>query len=366
MLTAALLLIGLILGAALTESFFGGATGALLGLLFARSIQTRKRMRALETTVEDLSRQLLEVRVTEADESVAKPPPVPVPSPVTEVPPVEATPLETPLSETPSGTSTTPPEPAPDAQDETAAPSEPTVGDKIAAAVEEVRDYVMGVNTVVQVGVIILLVGIGLLGKWAADNSLFPIEVRLALAVLFGIALIAIGWRLRRKRFGYAMSLQGGGVGIVYIVTFFAFRTFGLIDPTLAFVTLLFLTVASVTLALLQDAKALAVLGAIGGFLAPVLASTGSGSHVGLFSYYAVLNAGIVTVAWFKAWRELNLVGFVFTFGIGGLWGSADYTTEKFSTTQPFLILFVRMFTGIPVLYARRQAPKMKGRLDGT
>ena len=29
-----------------------------------------------------------------------------------------------------------------------------------------------------------------------------------------------------------------------------------------------------------------------------------------LFSFYALLNLGILFIAWFKAWRSLNLLGF--------------------------------------------------------
>ncbi|MEO1173666.1 MAG: DUF2339 domain-containing protein, partial [Myxococcota bacterium] len=245
-------------------------------------------------------------------------------------------------------------------------PREPTLTDKLEEALRDVRAYLLGVNTVVQVGVLVLLVGVGLLGKWAADNSYFPIEARLALAAAFGIGLVAIGFRTRLTRAGFGVTLQGGGIGIIYLVTFFAFRTYALIDAAPAFGALVVLTGAAVLLALLQNAKALAVIGAVGGFMAPVVASTGTGSHVALFSYFALLNAGIVTVAWFKAWRELNLVGFVFTFAIGGLWGAKSYAPELYLSTQAFLILFVLMFTAIPVLYAWRQAPKLRGLLDGT
>ncbi|MFZ2632173.1 MAG: DUF2339 domain-containing protein [Desulfosalsimonadaceae bacterium] len=117
---------------------------------------------------------------------------------------------------------------------------------------------------------------------------------------------------------------------------------------------------------MLQDAKYLAISGIVGGFLAPVLMSTGSGSHVALFSYYALLNLGIVGIAWRKSWRELNLIGFVFTFVIASLWGGKYYQPRYFSTTEPFLILFFLFYVVISVFYALRQPLNLKGYVDGT
>ena len=99
------------------------------------------------------------------------------------------------------------------------------------------------------------------------------------------------------------------------------------------------------------------VLGALmcsAGFAAPVLVSTGSGSHVALFSYFALLNTVILGIAWFKAWRPLNLIGFFGTFLIGLAWGLRSYQPEHYGSTQPFLILFFLMFVAIGLLFARR------------
>ena len=93
----------------------------------------------------------------------------------------------------------------------------------------------VGANTVVHVGVLILLVGVGLLGKWAVDRQMFPIELRLAGAAAVGVALIAVGWRLRRGRQGYAVSLQGGGIGIMYLTLFAAARLFHMVPLPLTF-----------------------------------------------------------------------------------------------------------------------------------
>ena len=64
---------------------------------------------------------------------------------------------------------------------------------------------------------------------------------------------------------------------------------------------MLVLVAGTGVLAVLQDALALAVLGIIAGFAAPILISTGSGSHVVLFSYYALLNLAIFAIAWQQA-----------------------------------------------------------------
>ena len=226
--------------------------------------------------------------------------------------------------------------------------------------------FFFGGNTLVRVGILVLFFGVAFLLKYAADQGLVPIEVRLAGVALGGIALLVLGWRLRHQREGYALMLQGGGIGILYLTVFAALRLYSLVPPTLAFALLAGMAFFSALLAIAQDSKALAITGAAGGFLAPILASTGGGSHVALFSFYAVLNAGILFIAWHKAWRELNLVGFAFTALIGLAWGVDRYRPELFTTTEAFLILFFLMYVAIAVLFALRQAPKLTHYVDGT
>jgi uncharacterized membrane protein len=228
------------------------------------------------------------------------------------------------------------------------------------------RAFLFGGNTAVRIGVIVLFFGIGFLLKYAADRDLFPIELRLATAALGGVVLLALGWRLRTRLPGYALALQGGAVGIFYLTVFMALRRYQLLSPEFAFGMLVLVAVFSAMLAVLQNARSLAVIGAAGGFLAPILASTGAGQHVVLFSYYALLNAGIVAIAWYRAWRSLNLLGFVFTFIIGLLWGYKHYRPELFDSTEPFLVLFTFMYIGVAVLYALRQPLKLTGLVDGT
>jgi len=230
------------------------------------------------------------------------------------------------------------------------------------------KDWFTTGNVPVKVGMIVSLFGVAFLIKEGVDRGflVFPIELRLILVAVFGMVLLVIGWRLRETRPVYALTVQGGGIAIIYLTTFAAFRLFDLMPPVPALIMLVIVTLAAGTLAVLQDSRTLALIGIVGGFVAPILVSSGQGSHVMLFSYYAILNAAVFGISWFKAWRVLNVLGFLFTFIIGTIWGYLAYSPQHFATTEPFLILFVLMYTVIPVLFASQKATEFQGYVDGT
>ena len=226
--------------------------------------------------------------------------------------------------------------------------------------------WLTGGNTIARVGLLILFIGFAFLLKYAADHQMLPVELRVAGVAIGGIVLLVLGWRLREKNRGYALGMQGAGVAVLYLTTFAAMRLWKLIPPEAAFVMLAAIAVFAAILAVRQDALILAAIGSAGGFVAPILTSTGEGSHVMLFSYYLVLNLGIAAVAWYRAWRGLNVLGFLFTFFIGLAWGFKYYRPEFFATTEPFLVAFFLLYVAIAVLFARRQAPQLKHHVDGT
>ncbi|NTY38140.1 DUF2339 domain-containing protein [Burkholderia diffusa] len=243
------------------------------------------------------------------------------------------------------------------------APREPGIAERAFSAA---RDWLLGGNTVVRVGIVVLFFGVAFLLKYAADNNMLPIEFRLAGTALAAAALLAIGWRVRARRAAYGLVLQGGGVGILYLTIFAATKLYALLPVGAAFPLMVAVCALSAFLAVKQNALPLAFMGSAGGFLAPVLLSTGQGNHVALFSYYALLNAGIFAIAWFKAWRPLNLLGFVFTFTIGSAWGVTAYRPALFASTEPFLVLFFLMYVGIALLYAVKRELALRHYVDGT
>ncbi|WP_119718909.1 DUF2339 domain-containing protein [Cognatilysobacter tabacisoli] len=222
-------------------------------------------------------------------------------------------------------------------------------------------------NLPVKVGVLVLLAGVAALLKFATDAGLLslPIELRLGAVALAAIGGLVFGWRQREARRPFGLALQGGAIGVLLLVVFAAFRLYGLLPAGAAFALSVALVAGMGVLAVLQNALALAVFAVLAGFLAPIWLSTGQGNHVALFGYYAVLNVAIAAIAWWRPWRLLNVLGFVFTFAIGTAWGVLRYRPDDYATTQPFLLLFFALYLAIPILFARRRGAARRDAIDG-
>ena len=264
---------------------------------------------------------------------------------------------------------------------EAPAPAVEEVPVKVEAAVEAVEEvrpppeplpsapnplvaWLTGGNAIARAGLLILFFGLAFLLKYMADRNLISPELRVGGIAVAGIAMLVTGWRLRERRRAYALGLQGGGVAVLYLVTFAALKLYHLLDPGMAFGLLAAIAALSAFIAVAEDSAILAAFGAGGGFLAPILASTGGGSHVALFSYYVVLNAGILAIAFFKAWRGLNVMGFLFTFVIGLAWGMKYYQPGYLASVEPFLAAFFLMYVAMAVLFARRGGSEVGRYLD--
>ena len=121
---------------------------------------------------------------------------------------------------------------------------------------------------------------------------------------LFGCAVLGVV--LARRRPAYGLSLQGAGMGIVYLVVFAAFRLYEVLPPAIAIALLVVVAATTIALALRHDSQPLAALALAGGFLAPVLIRTDATNPALLFGYFAILNAVVFALAWRRAWRPIQ------------------------------------------------------------
>jgi len=243
----------------------------------------------------------------------------------------------------------------------------PAQPDFMTVAARAVKHWFTVGNVPVKIGMLVLLAGVAALLKYASDQGWLrmPIELRLAGVAVAALAALVFGWRQRTDKRAFALALQGGAIGVLLLTVFAAFKLYGLLPAAAAFGLSVVLIAGLGVLAVAQDSRTLAVLGILAGFLAPLWLSTGSGNHVALFSYYAILNASILAIAWWRPWRVLNLLGFVFTFGIGTVWGVLQYRSENFAAAEPFLLLFFAFYLLIPILYARKRPASRGDRIDG-
>ena len=143
---------------------------------------------------------------------------------------------------------------------------------------------------------------------------------RVGIGILCGGILIAIAHRLRENYKAFSSVLVGGGLAIFYFTITLAYHEFHLFDQTASFIILIVITCFAVALSLLYDKQELAVIALVGGMASPFMVSNGSANYNALFIYLIVLNAGLLVLAYYKAWRILNISAFGLTvLVIGGI-----------------------------------------------
>lgn len=363
-------LIGLVWGAAAGHSFWlvGALAGGFIGAWFGRqranesekdSVLTR-RLSRLEGEVADLRDEVARLRcgpLLNAAREMASEPAAEVAAPNTVV-----TPLSVPLTVAPSPMST-----APASIAEELDTAEPVIPTSQPIEMPEWMSRFWAGNPLVKIGVILLFFGVASGLRLAAEYGLFPIPVRLLLAAAAGIGIIGFGFvKVRNEEHrAFGLALQGGGFALLYLVIYFMLTRYSMMGQQAAFFLFGVLGVTCVHMAAKQDGPALAVLGLSGAFLAPVLAGGRADTPLLLFSYFALLNAFILGVDWFKSWRVLNIVGFIFTLAIGMAWALDGYQERHYLVTQCFLVLFLVAYSAMPVLTAILRAPGLNGWRDG-
>ena len=229
-----------------------------------------------------------------------------------------------------------------------------------------IKSYFTGGNPLVRIGGVVLFFGFAFLVKYASDIGFFTLTMRLWSVAIFAVALTILGWKLKDRDGAYGQVLQGVGVAMGYLLVFATSKYYTFLPINLAFLIMVTIVAIGVALATIENSLPLALFSITGGYMAPILLSTGSGSHLILFSYYMLLNIGVATLAWYRSWRLLNLVGFTFTFIVATAWGALRYTPENFTTTEPFLIGFFLIYLAISIIFTFKHNYEPKDLVDGT
>lgn len=145
----------------------------------------------------------------------------------------------------------------------------------------------MGARLFAWIGGIALFIGVVLFVKYAFDHDLIPPAARVAIGRPRAAVLQLRDVAYRNARYvALGQTLCATGVLTLYGVSFAGQALYGLYGQTVTFALMSAITAGAFFLAVRMEAQVVAVLGMLGGFLTPVLVSTGRGSAAGVVWLY--------------------------------------------------------------------------------
>jgi uncharacterized membrane protein len=202
-----------------------------------------------------------------------------------------------------------------------------------------------------RIGISAVLIGVSYFLKYAFDNNWIGPAGRVTIGLLAGIAIVVWSERFRSRGYQvFSYSLKAVGVGVLYLSLWAAFQVYSLLPGGVAFVAMLIVTAATATLALSQDAEILAAFALSGGFITPVLLSTGQNRELALFAYVALLDVAVLVMVAFKPWRRMLILSFIGTVVLYSGWDGQFYDHSQLNLTLGFATLFFAIFAIAPLV----------------
>ncbi|RJP27533.1 MAG: DUF2339 domain-containing protein [Candidatus Omnitrophota bacterium] len=213
-------------------------------------------------------------------------------------------------------------------------------------------EMILGSKWLNWIGIVLLIFAMAFFLKYAYDNNWIGPLGRLCIGALTGVVALIIGEMARKKEYNILFhALSGGGIAIFYVCTYFSFQVYQLTPPSVAFFLSILVTMLSVAMGVIHNARLLCLFGQIGGFLSPILLSSGENRPIALFSYLLILNFTAMGCAFFKQWREINTTAFFGTVVLYASWlMSQHYDESQFMIAFTFSTLFYFMFLILPLL----------------
>ncbi len=210
----------------------------------------------------------------------------------------------------------------------------------------------IGENLINKIGIVITVIGVGIGAKYAIDHQLISPWTRIILGYLVGLGLLGFALRLRKQYENFSAVLLSGSMAIFYFITFAAYNFYTLIPLTLTFSLMVLFTVFTVAAAIRYNRQVIAHIGLVGAYAVPFLLSDGSGRVVIMFSYMAIINAGILVIAFRKYWKPLYYSSFLLTWLIFLTWFIPKYEfTGQFGLSWTFISIFFVTFYFIFLAY---------------
>jgi len=218
----------------------------------------------------------------------------------------------------------------------------------------------IGTRWVLVAGVVTVIFAVGFFLKHAVENQWIGPWGRVALAGLGGLAALVIGEVTRRRGFDFvAKGVTALGFAILYATVFAAHRWYGLIGPVPSYVLAIGVTVAAMLYAVVLDEAAIALLSLAGGYLTPIVLSTGRNLPHPLFAYVLILSIGAMLCSYRRKWSPVNILAFLGTYLLYTAWFEKFYRPlmdlrwppPQLGAASFWLAVFFVVFLILPVLH---------------
>ena len=207
-----------------------------------------------------------------------------------------------------------------------------------------------------RIGALALIIGVGLFLKHAFDENWISETVRVLIGVFAGALCLAGAYQTHSKGFKiFAQGLAGTGIAVLYLSVYASFSFYALVPQTVSFLLMSIVTTLALAVAFYYDSLAAALLGLFGGFLTPIMLSTGQSNEIGLFTYLALLNVGLLGLLLKKeSWSILEPLSFVGTWLLYIAWHTRHYQPEDLFLTIFFISLFWLLYYALDVFRVLR------------
>ena len=213
----------------------------------------------------------------------------------------------------------------------------------------------IGENLLSKIGVLVLIIGVAIGAKYSIENDLISPLTRIVLGYITGIILLGVGMKLRSKYENYSAVLVSGAMTILYFITFISYSFYDLMPQLMAFGLMVIFTIFTVVAALVYNRQVIAIIGLVGAYAVPILLSSGSGDYKTLFTYIAIVNAGILVLSFKKNWKPLYYTSFVITCMIFFRWlfwenRSSDFYNIGYVFAALYFTSFYLMFLAFKLI----------------
>jgi uncharacterized membrane protein len=205
----------------------------------------------------------------------------------------------------------------------------------------------IGTRWIGRIGILAILFGVVFFLKYSFDNKLIGEAGRVMLGIFWGAAFIGIGEYLQKKK-GlslYGQMLSAGGLGVLYLALYAAFALYHLIPAPLAMAAMVAVTTTGMTLSIRYATYSLAAIALLGGFLTPLMLSSGQNQPLTLFSYILVLDIGVLLLMRFRFWPSLVAASLAGTALLYIGWHAEYFTAGQRWTGFAIITLFFVFYT---------------------